>query len=115
MYHTYTNPRLHVPKTKTYIAGKETLPTNHEQLFEMSVPVFNKNSKKWERWAREGSGNNARYHRFGQHHENEFHWNGSSSGGVDGRGNPRRLEVPIPRKEIDDLIDPPKTFGWWFW
>lgn len=115
VWHYYTNPGHHVPNTPGYVRNKEVLPSNHEQLFEMSVPIYNKNKKEWERWAREGSGRDARYHRFQQHSENEFHWNGSSRGGVDSRGVERHLECEIPTKEIDNALEPSKRWGWWFW
>lgn len=111
----YTNPGQHVKNSRTYVQGKELLPANHEQLFEQSVPIYDKDNGEWERWAREGNGKDARYHRFSQHSENEFHWTGSSHGGVDSQNRPRKLSGAIPKKEIDKAIDPPKKSGWWMW
>ncbi|PHN05116.1 DUF6531 domain-containing protein [Flavilitoribacter nigricans] len=76
----YENPGHHDPSTNSYISNKSVLPENHEELFKNSVPDPN-NPKT--RWAKEGSGKKATYHRFQSSQPDgtgPFHWNGSTNG-----------------------------------
>ncbi|XXT20486.1 hypothetical protein WME94_02800 [Sorangium sp. So ce429] len=49
------------------------------------------------RWAKEGTGKTAVYHRFQEHSPGEFHWNGSTDG-VTKSGRARRISInDVPR------------------
>lgn len=79
----YVNPGHHDPSgggPNSYIAKKSVLPANHVELFNNSVPVRDPATGKVTRWAREGEGRNAVFHRFQEHINGEFHWNGSTKG-----------------------------------
>ena len=86
--HSYVNPGHHDPTSPSYIANRSVLPPNHVELFRNSVPVETPGGTV--RWTREGSGSTAVYHRFAQHADGEFHWNGSTAG-VTKSGRPRAI------------------------
>jgi RHS repeat-associated protein len=104
--HTYVNPGHHDPKIpNTYIKGRSKIPDNHIELFGNSVPI--QAGDKILRFAREGKGKNAVYHRFDDSVSGEYHWNGSSNGKLP-NGEPRPLEDRYWKpyqKEIDRLVD----------
>jgi RHS repeat-associated protein len=89
--HTYVNPGHHDPTSVNYKANRSVLPPNHVELFEQSVPVVDKNGKVT-RWAKEGTGKGAVYHRFQPHVSGEFHWNGSTNG-VTKSGHSRVIDI----------------------
>lgn len=88
--HSYVNPGHHEPTSPNYNATKSVLPSNHVKLFEQSIPVVGDNGKVT-RWAKEGAGKAAVYHRFQEHGPGEFHWNGSTNGVTKG-GQPRAIK-----------------------
>jgi len=79
---SYENPGHHdaYPKQKNpnnYNPEKSVLPENHESLWKNSVADPKKADT---RWAKEGKGNKATYHRFQNDGNGNWHWNGSTSG-----------------------------------
>ncbi|WP_437938003.1 PAAR-like domain-containing protein [Sorangium sp. So ce341] len=95
--HTYVNPGTHDPSSPKYNPTKSVLPANHVELFEQSTPV--RKGDVVTRWAKEGTGKDAVYHRFQQHISGEFHYNGSTAG-VTKSGKPR----VIPMKEVPGCV-----------
>ena len=75
----YTNPGHHDPNggPNPYNPGKTVIPSNHEDLWSQSK--VDPNNEKV-RWAKEGKGRKAIYHRFSSDPNNEWHYSGSSYG-----------------------------------
>ena len=79
----YVNPGHHDPTgggPVPYNPTKSVLPSNHVELFTSSTAVRNPKNGTVTRWAKEGEGRDAVYHRFQESSPNEFHWNGSTKG-----------------------------------
>ena len=78
---TYENPGHHDPSggPNPYNPKKSVLPSNHQELWDKSVPDP---KKAGTRWASEGKGKSATHHRFqdGKDGKSPFHWNGSTAG-----------------------------------
>jgi len=103
----YTNPGDHAPfgsavreqgSTRPYDTRKSVLPSNHVELFEQSVPLKN-DAGKTVRWAVEDVNGSLVYHRFEQHLNNVYHWNGSTNGVLQNR-TARGLQKPPPFRSI---------------
>jgi RHS repeat-associated protein len=91
----YVNPGHHDPSgggPNPYNPAKSVLPDNHVALFNSSVPVRDPQSGKVTRWAKEGEGKNAVFHRFQEEANGIFHWNGSTRGRTKS-GIPRELPM----------------------
>ncbi len=77
----YENPGHHDPSGRGPNAAnssKSALPRNHQELWNKSIRTNNKT-----RWAKEGTGKNAVYHRFqNDGRGGPFHWNGSTASGA---------------------------------
>jgi RHS repeat-associated protein len=87
----YENPGHHDPTSPNYNSTKSMLPDNAEELFSRSVDV---NGTKW---AKEGTGKKAIYHRFSSDGNGNWHWSGSTAG-VTSAGAPNVIQtqnVPI--------------------
>lgn len=98
----YENPGHHDKTNPNFNKKKSILPSNAEALFKQSVKDP-KDPKT--RWAKEGKGNKAVYHRFQSEASDgskPFHWNGSTNATLNnGTPNPINLNnVPIEIKRL---------------
>lgn len=100
----YENPGHHDPNSgpNPYNPTKSLLPANHQDLWNNSVPDPKKPDT---RWAVEGKGKDAVFHRFqstAKDGSKPFHWNGSTSGktlsGADRSIDPGNVPPAIKRR-----------------
>jgi len=101
---SYENPGHHDanPKQKNpnnYNPEKSVLPENHESLWKNSVADPKKADTKW---AKEGKGNKATYHRFQNDGNGNWHWNGSTSGKTKS-GKTRAIDLKNVPQQIKNM------------